>query len=216
MKERLGRRAGPLAGTVGIALVVVGVRLGGAASTASDPTDPGEAIASRFAERRDETRLGVAVALVGVLLFLWFLGDLRERLRAAGWLGPVALAGGVLALAGLSLYLAILVAESSNTILVNPEAARTLLVFEWESAVVAAPGFAALVAAASLGAMRLRLLPRWLAWIAPLGLPLAAIVGLGGFFGGYLVGLALLWLFVLAAALSVYPGGPATARPAAP
>jgi hypothetical protein len=59
---------------------------------------------------------------------------------------------------------------------------------------------------------RLGLLPRWLAWGARLGLPLAAILAVFGFFASYLYGLALLWLFVLAAAFTLYPRAPAPRR----
>jgi uncharacterized membrane protein len=172
----------PLFGAVGFALILVGLVLTTSATAQSTLNDASEVIAANYVEHRDTIRLGISLALVGNFLTFFFLGYLRARLRSAAreddWLGPVAFAGGVVVLAVLAAYLALLLAASNNSIGAAPELARTLFYLDWEYAGVFCPAFGALVGASSLGIVRGGVLPRRLRWLGWIGVPLAVALGL--------------------------------------
>ena len=87
-------------------------------------------IADDYALHRDDIRLGVTLALAGVFFAVWFLGYLRQRVGAAeverGWLGFILLGSGTIGLAGILVYLGILIAATNESIATAPETARTL------------------------------------------------------------------------------------------
>jgi hypothetical protein len=200
-------RLGPALGVAGSGLVFAGLLTASGAIHEASPADSGATIAATYAANADRVRSGVALALLGLAALLPFLAWLRARIRlaegAGGWLGSTAFGGGLVAAAGIVLYLALLVAQSGETIGADPEAAGTLILLGWEFGGLLAPAFAALVGGASLATVRYRLLPRGLAWVAWLGLPLALGLALAGFLGGALVMASLLWLGAYALALAV-------------
>jgi len=208
-------RIAPAAGAAGAALVFAGLMTANDAIHTSTAADNASVIATDFATNADGVRRGVWLALVGVALVFPFLADLRRRIRGAegdgGILATTAYAGGIVGAAGLLVYLALLVASSSESIGAHPESAATLRLLGWEYGGVLAPAYAALVGAASLAAIRHRLLHRLALPLAWLGLPLAAALAVSGFLGGALVVASLLWLLLLAAALALQPAP----RPAA-
>jgi hypothetical protein len=172
---------------------------------------PPATIAAAYGANSDGRRVGISLALGGVFFLLWFLGYLRGRIAAAeganGYLHTVAFGGGLVGAAGVVSYLAVLVASSNSSIGSQAEAASSLLLLEWEYGGVFAPAFGALVGATSLAVIRHKLLPGWLVWIAWLGIPLALGLAFSGFLGGALVVSSLLWLFAIAVAFLLYPGG---------
>ena len=207
LRAALAPRLGPALGVAGSGLVFAGLITASGATHGASPDDSPATIAATYAANADRVRSGVALALLGLAALLPFLGWLRARIRVAegagGWLGATAFGGGLVAAGGIVLYLALLVAQSNETIGANPEAASTLLLLGWEFGGLLAPAFAALVGAASLATVRYRLLPRGLAWVAWLGLPLALGLALAGFLGGALVMASLLWLAGYALAFAV-------------
>ena len=174
-------------------------------------------IADDYALHRDDIRLGVTLALAGVFFAVWFLGYLRQRVGAAeaerGWLGSVLLGSGTIGLAGILVYLGILIAATNESIATAQETARTLLIISWEYGGILSPAYGAFVGATSLAVLRYRLLPRLLRPLGWLGLPLAVALAVSGFLGGFFVVLALLWQLLLAAAfvVTLHPR-PATVR----
>ena len=205
MNGSITSRLGPASGAIGSSLIFVGLMITNRATETMSIAAAPATIADNYALHRDEIRLGVALALIGVFFAVWFLGYLRQRVGAAevegGWLGSVLLAAGVLGLACVLVYLGILIAATNESIAAAPETARTLLVLSWEYGGILSPAFGAFVGATSLALLRYRLLPwigRPLAWI---GVPLSLALALSGFLGGFLAVLALLWQLALAAAL---------------
>jgi hypothetical protein len=203
-------RLAPTSGVAGAALVFLGLTTASEAVASTNPSAPAASIAATLADGRGSMRLGVTLALAGVSLLFWFLADLRRRIGDAegrsGRLRHVAFGGGLLALGGVVLYAALLVAASNESIGGSPEAAQALVVLLWEFGGVLAPTFAALVAGTSIAVLRYRLLPRALRWPAWLGLPLGLALAVSGFFGGALVVASVLWLLVVAAAFTIAPG----------
>lgn len=203
-------RIPPLAGAAGTALVFAGLMTANEAIHASRAADAPSVIATDFATNADGVRRGVWLALVGLTLLFPFLADLRRRIRAAegddGLLAGIAYAGGIVGIAGLTGYLALLVAASTDAIGAHADAAATLRLLTWEYGGVLAPAYAALVGAASIAILRHRMLRRFTRPLAWVGLPLAAGLALSGFLGGALVVTSLLWLGLLAAALALEPG----------
>jgi hypothetical protein len=202
-------RIPPAAGAAGAALVFAGLLTANDAIHASRAADAPSVIATDFAANADGVRTGVWLALVGLTLLFPFLADLRRRIRAAegadGILATTAYAGGIVGAAGLTGYVALLIASSTESIGAHPEAASTLRLLGWEYGGVLAPAYAALVGATSIAAIRHGLLhpaARPLAW---LGLPLATALAASGFLGGALVVTSLLWLLLFAAALALQP-----------
>ena len=205
----------PAAGAVGGALIFVGLMTANDAIHASQAADAPATIAADFAANADGVRRGVWLALVGLALLFPFLADLRRRIRAAegdGILASTAFAGGIVGAGGLLVYLAVLVASSTDAIGAHPEAASTLRLLGWEYGGVLAPAYAALVGATSIAAIRYGLLPRAATPLAWLGLPLGAALALSGFLGGALVVSSLLWLVLVAAALAFQPAPRRTAE----
>ena len=202
-------RLAPAAGAAGAALVFAGLLTANGAIHASRAADAPSVIATDFATNADGVRRGVWLALVGLTLLFPFLADLRRRIRAAegenGLLASVAYGGGLVGAAGLIGYLVLLTASSTDSIGAHPESAATLRLLGWEYGGVLAPAYAALVGAASIAALRHRLLHRAARPLAWLGLPLASGLALSGFLGGALVVASLLWLLLLAAAFALQP-----------
>jgi hypothetical protein len=212
------RRLPPASGVAGAGLLFAGMFATTKPASETSPADSASTIAATYAANADRTRAGVWAALVGLSLFLWFLAWLRQQIRVAtgreGWLDTVALGGGIVAAAGVAIFLAVKVAASNQAIGGDGPAASTLLLLEWELAGVLAPAFAALVGATSLASIRHRLLPRFTGWLGWLGIVLAVALAAAGFLGGALVVTSILWVAAVALALTVRP--PAAWPPASP
>jgi hypothetical protein len=86
--------------------------------------------------------------------------------RGAGWLAVVAVAGGIAgAVLGLeSAMLAIAAAVAGDV--GDTQTARTLLVFEWDSARLGVAPALATVAAATVAGFRHGVFPRWFSWLS--------------------------------------------------
>ena len=208
MHLALTDRVAALCGAAGAALVFGGLTTANGATESISNDDPAESIAYALDAGRDEVRLGLTLALAGSFLVIWFLGWLHGRVRAAeghGWLSAVVLGGGTIGVAGILGYAGVLVAATNSEIVTAPETARTLLIVTWELGGVLAPAFGALVGATSVACLRYQLLPRLAAPVAWAGIPLALGLGLSGFLGGFLVVVAVAWLFGLALCLLVFP-----------
>jgi hypothetical protein len=206
----LTSRVGPAAGALGSALLFAGLMIANAATETMSIADSPATIAGDYAAHREDIRLGVALALAGVFLVIWFLGFLHRRVDASdhdrGRLGAVVAAGGAIGLAAVLVHLGILVAATNEEIAAAPETARTFLILGWEYGGVLAPAFGAFVGATSLALVRGAHVPALARGIGWLGLPLALVLALSGFLGGFFVVLALLWQLVLALAFVLVPG----------
>lgn len=198
---------GPLAGVAGAGLAFAGLTAANGATADLNPDQSPTGIAAIYAAKRDDIRLGVTLALAGVLLLIVFVSYLSSRIKAVAggeWIGSAVLAGGILALAGILIHIAVLVAATNSAIVLAPQSAQTLLVLEWEYGGVLAPAFAALVGAASIGVLKTSLgglLAHIVSWS---GVLLAVGLAVSGFMGGALVVIALIWVFFLSLSLAVH------------
>ena len=206
MNAFLTSRLGPAAGAIGSALLFAGLMVANAATETMSSADSPATIAGDYAAHRGDIRLGVALALAGVFLAIWFLGFLHRLVDAGqdgrGRLGPVVSAGGAIGLAAVLVYLGILVAATNEAITSAPETARTFLILSWEYGGILSPAYGAFVGATSLALIRCARLPALARGIGWLGVPLALVLALSGFF----VVLALLWQLALALAFFLVPG----------
>jgi hypothetical protein len=92
----------------GVAFVVLLLVAGFLAGTPPKLTDSPEKIQKFFTDNQDQLRVGSYLYGLAGVIFLWFLGSLFGRLRAAeggaGRLAGVALTGGVVAVAIMFIY----------------------------------------------------------------------------------------------------------------
>lgn len=159
--ERLGAGAGvayALIGYVGSSLLPIGkVR----------PEDPAADIAKQLVADRGRISVGILLTLLSLFLFLVFLACLHRWLREAegerGWLATLALVGGALMVAMLSV---VVVLSIASTVLggygPDPVIARTLLVLQWQAIAVTFIPAAAFVGGTALVGSTTGALPRWL------------------------------------------------------
>ena len=207
MKTLTTQLLGPLAGVAGAGLAFAGLTAANGATADLNPDQSPAGIAAVYAAKRDDIRLGVTLALAGVLFLIVFVTYLSSRIKAVAggeWIGSAVLAGGTVALGGMLIHVALLVAATNSAILLAPQSAQTFLVLEWEYGGVLAPAFAALVGAASIGLLKTSLgglLARIVSWG---GVLLAVGLAVSGFMGGALVVIALIWVFFLSLSLAVH------------
>ena len=159
--ERLGAGAGvayALVGYIGSSLLPIGkVR----------PEDPAAAIAKQLVADRGRISVGILLTLLSLFFFIVFLSCLHRWLREAegerGWLATLALVGGMLMVAMLSVVVVLAIA---GTVLggygPDPVIARTILVLQWQAIAVAFIPGAAFVGGTALVGYTTAILPRWL------------------------------------------------------
>ncbi|HVL28509.1 MAG TPA: DUF4386 family protein [Acidimicrobiales bacterium] len=177
-------RHGRLAAFFGLAYALVGfvgwslLPVGGVR-----PTDPAPDIARELADQRGQISAGILLTLFSLFFFIVFLSWLHRWLRDAegegGWVATVALVGGVLLVAMLSLVTLLAIAASVlDDYGADPVIARTLLVLQWQAVAVAFVPSAAFIGGTAFVGHTTGVLPRWLNYsgmIIALGLLLPPI-----------------------------------------
>jgi len=163
-----------LAGIVYVVLFIIGAILsfgGGQPDTGSAP----EEIISYYADsgHRDKLGLGWILVVLGVFFFLWFLAGLRQavgRLDGNGFLTALTTVGGAvyaaLTLAAVSVNMAVKTMSDDtfqNTVYPELIHAADDLAYVLHSA--GGIGAGAMMIAASLAALRARVLPAWSGWL---------------------------------------------------
>jgi hypothetical protein len=204
MEGRLARWS-PISGIAFAVLFLVGSVLADSSPSigASDAD-----ILAFYGSSDSQGKLQVAyfVLTLAALLFLWFVGTLSARVRRAegspGWASRIVAASGAACTAVLILGYALGgavadIGDDTDAFTVDPNTTRLLLDVAYTlSFETALPLAAPMVLAASLVALRERLLPRRLAW-AGVGV---AILCLAGFLG-IPIGLLALWVVAVAVQL---------------
>ena len=166
MKSRTLERLAPLAGVLFLALAVAAFLLPGEAPGADEST----AEVVEFWTDKDTENVISAIlgALAGVAL-VWFGGSLRDAIaRAEGGTGRLAaltFAGTVIAGVGLMTNSAIQFAAAESAGEVPDEVTQALAVLWLGFFFPLSGGFALMVLASGLAALRTGVLPRWLGWI---------------------------------------------------
>ena len=133
------------------------------------PQDTTAAIAHRFTEDRGRVSAGVLLLLFSLFFLMVFVAWLHRWLREVegpgGWLATLALIGGALMVATMSLTVLLSIA---GTVLddYGPDAviARTLLVLQWQAVAIAFVPTAAFIGATSLVGFGREVLPKWLTY----------------------------------------------------
>ena len=206
MSERLRERAGFAMGIVFVILLFAGeVALG---DTTHPPTNAsGEKLIAFFEEYRTGSLVGAYIQALSAMLLLWFVSSVTVSLASWGQrtAAVLAAASGTVAVAVFVLYLllssALAFGAASNGGL---DAGATGALYQVRSMALTFYSFpvAALVAATSVAALRLRFFPRWYGIfgvvVAAAFLVGGADVAQSGFFapdGDY--GFILFWLFPL-------------------
>lgn len=163
-------RTSRLAPGAGIAYAIVGF-LGWSLLPVGkvEPADSSAAIAAQLVEERGRVSAGVLLTLFGLFFLLVFVAWLHRWLRnvegEGGWLATLALIGGSLMVAMLSVVVLLSIA---TTVLEgfgdDPVIARTLLVLQWQAVAITFVPTAAFVGATSLIGGATGQLPRWLVY----------------------------------------------------
>lgn len=130
------------------------------------PESPSAQIAAALAANSESARLGAYFGLIAVFLLIMFVsrlyGALRDVPGASSWLPSMALAGGVLLAAVLLVEIGLGFASSELSSYGNEtEVVRFFVLWGWNSASLAAPPFAMILASTTLVTMSAKAFPKW-------------------------------------------------------
>ncbi len=229
MLDRLWLRLGAACGILYIVLSILGHEVLGGGGEAPIAGAPRAQITSYFANNPPtaQTWMGVYIELVGLVLFVFFLGSLYGVLRRAegegGWLSAVAFGGGLLSVAvKLASAPAVIAAYYRASEGLDPQLAAALVDMNNASFVVTWATNAVLLAATAIVVIGTGALPRWVGWMAAVlsaGLLVGAAVPTSG--GAFLpMLLFMIWILATSVVLIRRAGGPSrsqvAAAPAAP
>jgi hypothetical protein len=197
-------------GVLAFILTVIGFIVAG--SDSPDFLDSGQEIAAYYTDDSGRILAGSYIGLLGTAAFIWFLGELRDRMRrhenvTGGRLSNIAFGGGLVAsamflLVDLTNIAGAMRADEDGRIL--PATAATLYDVSGLALGAGAFALAVLLIAVAIHAFRTGMLPAWLGWVSIL----IAIVCLTPWsFLGSMIGLV--WVLVVSIMLYMR-GAPAT------
>ena len=194
-------RLAPLSGVLYVVLAIAGTLLIGNFSFLA----PAEEIKAFYEDNSSRIEAGIYVSTPAVFFFFWFVGVVRDRLRAAeggaGQLSGIAFGGGVAA--GALMLAAYSVngagaARGGEDLGIGADVAAGLYdlgAFLFGSASV---GFAALIGATAMLSFQKRVLPLWLGWAS-----VVLVVGLLSPVSYIFVGITFLWVIVVSIVFSL-------------
>jgi hypothetical protein len=197
-------RRGILMGVLAFILTVVGFIVAGSDSPYF--LDSGQEIATYYTDDSGRIMAGSYIGLLGTAAFIWFLGELRNRMRryeneTGGRLSNIMFGGGLVAsamflLVDLTNLAGAMRADEDGVI--APTTAATL--YDVSSLALGAGAFGLGVAfiAVAVHALRTGMLPGWLAWVSVL-IAIACLTP-WSFIGA---GVGLLWVLVVSILLYV-------------
>jgi hypothetical protein len=123
-----------------------------------------------------KSRIGALLTLLAGFVFLHFAGTIRSvlgsaeaTLRGSVQLARVAFAGAVIGITGVTIAVVMIAGASAEGADANPVVSRSVATATVGPFLVAAMGFAALLAAAGLSTLRSGLFARWIGIVALLG-----------------------------------------------
>jgi hypothetical protein len=186
----------PLTGVAFVIIVVIAFIVGG---ETPDIDDSPQKVLSFYNDNDTEQMFGSFLLALGTVFLFFFLGVLRTVLRAAegavGRLSAVAFGGGLVLGVGILSFAGFTFALADAADHLTPDAAQALNALNSDFFFPVAAGLATLLIATGISALRSRVLPAWLAWIAVV-LGIAAITPVG-FFAFLAFGLWVLVVSVL-------------------
>ena len=206
MPERMRERAGFAMGIAFVVLLFAGeVALGDTTHPPANAT--GEKVVAFFEKYGKGSLIGAYIQAIAAMLLLWFVASVATALASWGQRTKAVLAalGGTVSVGVFLLYLSLssaLAFGAASTGGLDAGAAGTLYQARFMALVFYSFPVSVLVAATSVGALRIRHFPRWYGWfgivVAAAFLIGGADVARSGFFapdGDY--GFILFWLFPL-------------------
>ena len=184
---------------------------------------------TKWAEDNEwRSRIGAFAMLLAGFVFLHFVGTIRSVLgtaettvRGSAQLARVAFAGALIGIAGMTMAVVMVSSATTEGADANPVVSRAVATALAGPFLVAAMGFAALLAAAGLLTLRSEVFARWVGIVALLGAVsflitfLAVIAGLGedSVFGfGFFPGVLALVIWSIATSIARYRAVATTAQ----
>jgi hypothetical protein len=166
--QRNAVRLVPLAGVVFVVLAVVSLFVAGEPPDADDSV---REVIEYYDDHEASIIVGSVLEGLGAVALLFFAASLRRAIRreergSGGVLSVVALAGGVVAAAGIGTDAAIRFALADVATDIEPAAAQSLNALWSDFFFPMAVGIGALVLATGLAGLRTRVIPTWLAWVS--------------------------------------------------
>lgn len=157
----------PLSGIVFVALIVVGMFVGGDIPSA---TDSAEKIAAFYSDEKTKVQIGVMVFGIGLLAGVLFASYLSWVLRKGegetGILPRVAFAGIVIFAAGAAFDATMLIAMSEAAEDIEPSQLQTMQAVWDNDFLPMAVGIALFILASGVSIVLHKSLPAWLGWLA--------------------------------------------------
>jgi hypothetical protein len=204
------KQTGPLMGIVFVALVVVAFIVGGETPDADDST---REVVSFYIDNDSSQQFAAALLALGCVAYLFFLGTVRQALRRVpgdeGGLSTVMLLGGLMQVAGITLFAGLTFALGDTADAIPPSSTQAIHVLNSDLFFPVAVGTAVFSLALGLAVLRHGALPRWLGWVALV----IGIAGLtpAGFFAFLADGVLIVVLSVVL--LQAASGAPAAGSP---
>jgi hypothetical protein len=200
---------GPLTGILFVVLVIVAFIVSGEAPATDDPA---REIVDFYLDNDDSQALAASALALGCVALIFFLGSLRQVLRAEagddGGLSTVALLGGLVMAVGASIFAGISFTLGDAADELPPGAILTLNALNSDMFFTVAVGTAVFNLALGLAIVRHGGLPRALGWVA-LVIGIAGLTPLG-FFAFLATGIVIVWASI---ALAMKPGTAAGRTP---
>jgi hypothetical protein len=181
----------PLSGVA--AVIVILVSFGVVGETPDTDASVNEVV-SFYTKHDSDAQFGGALLALGALLFLIFTtsiaGALRKAQGESGGSAALLYGGGILFATGLTIFAGLTFALGDVGTDIDPVAVQSLHVLNEDLFFPVAVGTVAFLLGGAVGILKTGALPKWLAWLAILGV----VIGLTplGFFG-----IAVLALFTL-------------------
>ena len=209
------KQIGPLTGILFVALVVVAFIVGGETPGTDDSV---QKVVSFYTDNDNEQMIAAVLLALGCTAYLFFLGTLRQVLRRLpgdeGGLSTVMLLGGLMQVAGLSLFAGLTFTLGDAADEISGTATQAIHALNNDLFFPMAVGTAVFNLALGLAVLRHGGLPRWIGWVALL-IGIVSLTPLG-FFGFLADGILIVVISVLltrAAGAAPDGGAPATASP---
>jgi len=186
---------GPLTGVLFVVLVIVAFAVGGTTPGVGDPT---KKIVSFYVDNGSDQQFAATLLALACVAFLFFLGALRQSLRATagdeGGLSNVAILGGLMIAVGLSLFAGIGFTLGDAADDLPASSILTLNALNSDLFFTSAVGTAVFDLGLALAVLRHGGLPRALGWLA-LVIGIIALTP-AGFFAFLATGIVVVWASV--------------------
>ncbi len=156
----------PLTGVLFVVLTLASFIIGG---EPPDADDPARKVVEFWSDHEGQAIVGSLLAGLAAVSLIFFAASVRRALRrgedGTGVLSVAALAGGIVAATGIATDAAIRFALGDLAEDIDPIAVQTLNALWADFFFPMVVGFATLILATSLAALRTRVIPVWLAWV---------------------------------------------------